>query len=160
MLITWGLAPDTGPIWGSTAASTTINSQSGGSVNFTFSAPSNNGGLSIQFCGTYRHSFTFYKPSGGRMGVFPNPAQDETTVVMRDNDNRGDLTAVNLDEQINKMVRLQLVNEKNEVIGDYSTANKGNRNTIKLGEYPKGTYYLKATFADGSNETKRVIVQH
>lgn len=159
MQISWGLTPDTGPIWGSTAASTTISSQSGGSVNFSFSGPSNNGGLSIQFCGTYRHSFTFYKPSGGRIGVFPNPAREETTVVMTANDTRSDLIAINLDEQVNKMVRLQLVNERNEVIGDYSTAIEGNRSTLKLGGLSKGTYYLKATFADGSNETKRVIVQ-
>ena len=160
MQIYWGLDPDTGPTFGSTAASTTINNQGAGGVNFTFSGPSNNGGLSISFCGTYRYSFTFFKQGGSRIGVFPNPAQDEATIVITGNDSQSDIVAINLDENVNKMVGLQLVNERNEFIKDYSSSIESNRSTIKLDQHLRGIYYLKATFSDGTTETKRVVIEH
>lgn len=71
MQIFWGLDPDTGPTFSSTTGSTIISNQSSGTVNFTFNGPSNNGGLSIAFCGAPRYSFTFFKPSGAEMQIYP-----------------------------------------------------------------------------------------
>lgn len=161
MYIYYGLDPDTGPIFGSTASSTTITSQSGSSVNFNFSGPSNNGGLSIQFCGTYRHSFMFYKPSGARLGVFPNPAREEATIVISNQglDFQNDIVTINTEDGMNKMVRLHLMDGNNKMVGDYSTSIEGSRSTVRLDRGLKGVYYLKATFADGTVESKRILIE-
>ena len=77
--ISYGLDPDTTPFFQSTVPSTVVNSQSGSTANFTFSSM-NNGGMSVNMCGASRYSFIFYKPSGARMSVYPNPVEEETTV--------------------------------------------------------------------------------
>jgi hypothetical protein len=103
-----------------------------------------------------------YKPSSGaRMGVFPNPASEEATITISNEgqDFTNDIVAVNLDEEIKKVVSLHLVDGNNKVIGDYSNSFEGKRHTIKLDRSLTGIYYLKATFADGTVETKRVLIE-
>ncbi len=118
MQIFWGLDPDTGPVFSTTAGSTIINNQNSGTVNFTFNGPSNNGGLSIAFCGAPRYSFTFFKPNGAKMQVYPNPAQDDG-IISISSDSREDIQAVNLDNQVNRMVKLSLLDDRQRVVQDY-----------------------------------------
>jgi hypothetical protein len=159
MQIFWGLDPDTGPTFSSTAGSTIITNQSSGIVNFNFSGPSNNGGLSIAFCGAPRYSFTFFKPSGAKMDVFPNPANDQLTVALSSSSAEGiDILPVNLDENVNKMVKISLLNERQVVLQEFLPSADGSQTRIKLNGDLRGTYYLKATFSDGTMLTKQVLV--
>ncbi|MCF0069258.1 T9SS type A sorting domain-containing protein [Dyadobacter sp. CY261] len=156
MQIFAGLDPDSGPVFSSTAGSTIINNQGLGVVNFTFSGPSNNGGLSIAYCGAPRYSFTFFKLNGAKMQVYPNPVQDEGVISVSA---EVDIRAVNLDNAANKMVKLNLLDEQQRIVENYLPDAEGNMTAIKLKAGLKGTYFLKATFADGTVETKRVLVE-
>ncbi|GGH24151.1 hypothetical protein GCM10007423_07360 [Dyadobacter endophyticus] len=158
MQIFWGLDPDTGPIFSSTAGSTIINNQNSGTVNFTFNGPSNNGGVSIAFCGAPRHSFTFFKPSGAKMQAYPNPVQDEGVISIL-SDSQEDIRAVNLDNRVNKMIKLSLLDDRQQVLQDYLPDGEGNQTTVKLKAGLKGAYFLKATFEDGTIQTKRVLIE-
>lgn len=158
MQIFWGLDPDTGPIFSSTAGSTIINNQNSGSVNFTFNGPSNNGGLSIAFCGAPRYSFTFFKPSGSKMQVYPNPVLDDEIIIVS-LESQEDIQAVNLDSKINKITKISLLDEKQRFVQDYLPKAEGNMTTVKLNAGLKGTYFLRATFEDGTVQTKRVVVE-
>ncbi|MHA4740872.1 T9SS type A sorting domain-containing protein [Dyadobacter sp. MSC1_007] len=158
MQIFWGLDPDTGPVFTPTAGSTIINNQSSGTVNFTFNGPSNNGGLSIAFCGAPRHSFTFFKPSGAKMQIYPNPVQDEGIVTISSNGEEN-IQAVNSDNQTNKMVGLSLLDGSQRILQEFLPNTEPNLTTIRLKAGLKGTYFLKATFEDGSVQTKRVLVE-
>ncbi|MCF0069261.1 T9SS C-terminal target domain-containing protein [Dyadobacter sp. CY261] len=158
MQIFWGLDPDTGPTFSPTAGSTIINNQNSGVVNFTFNGPTNNGGLSISLCGTPRYSFTFFKLNGAKMQVYPNPVRDEG-VISISAEVGGDIRAVNLDNAANKMVKLNLLDERQRIVENYLPDAEGNMTAIKLKAGLKGTYLLKATFADGTVETKRVLVE-
>lgn len=158
MQIFWGLDPDTVPIFSSTAVSTIINNQNSGTVNFTFNGPSNNGGVSIAFCGAPRHSFTFFKPSGAKMQVYPNPVQDEGVISIL-SDSQEDIRAVNLDNRVNKMIKLSLLDDRQQVLQDYLPDGEGNQTTVKLKAGLKGAYFLKATFEDGTIQTKRVLIE-
>lgn len=158
MQIFWGLDPDTGPTFSSTAGSTIINNQNSGTVSFTFNGPSNNGGLSIAFCGAPRHSFTFFKPNGAKMQVYPNPVQDEGIISILSG-SQEEIRAINVDNQVNKMVNLSLVDERQRVIQEYLPDVEGNQTTVKLKAGLKGAYVLKATFEDGTVQTKRVVVE-
>lgn len=157
MQIFWGLDPDTGPTFTSTAASTIINNQSSGTVNFTFNGPSNNGGLSISFCGAPRHSFTFFKPSGAKMQVYPNPAQGDEIITISLEFSE-DIQAVSLDNQVNRITKISLLDDRQRVLQDYLPNAEGNLTTVKLNAVLRGTYFLKATFEDGTVQTKRVLV--
>lgn len=156
MQIFWGLDPDTGPTFSSTAASTIINNQNSGSVNFTFNGPSNNGGLSIAFCGAPRHSFTFFKPSGAKMQIYPNPVLDDEIITIS-SESHEDIQAVNLDK-VNRITKISLLDNEQRVLHDYLPSATGNLTTLKLNAVLKGTYFLKATFKDGTVQTKRVLV--
>lgn len=158
MQIFWGLDPDTGPTFTSTAGSTVINNQSSGTVNFTFNGPSNNGGLSIAFCGAPRYSFTFFKPSGSKMQVYPNPAQDEEVITIS-SESQEDIQAVNLDNKANSITKISLLDERQRFVQDYLPNVEGNLTTVKLNAGLKGTYFLKAIFEDGTVQTKRVVVE-
>jgi hypothetical protein len=158
MQIFWGLDPDTGPVFSSTAGSTIINNQSSGTVSFTFNGPTNNGGLSIAFCGAPRYSFTFFKPSGAKMQIYPNPVQNDGIVTISSNGEEN-IQAINLDNQANKMVGLSLLDDKQRVLQEFLPNTKENLTTIRLKTGLKGTYFLKATFEDGSVQTKRVLVE-
>jgi hypothetical protein len=158
MQIFWGLDPDTGPVFSSTAGSTIINNQSSGVVNFNFSGPSNNGGLSIAFCGAPRHSFTFFKPSGFKMQVYPNPADGED-IISISADIQDDIQTVNLDGQANKMVKLSLLDDRHRIVQDYLPDTMLSQTTVKLKAGLKGEYFLKATFEDGATQTKRVLIK-
>ncbi|GGM89227.1 hypothetical protein GCM10010967_22510 [Dyadobacter beijingensis] len=157
MQIFWGLDPDTGPTFSSTAGSTIINNQNSGTVNFTFNGPSNNGGLSIAFCGAPRHSFTFFKPSGSKMQVYPNPAQDEEVITIS-SESLEDIQAVNLDNKVNGIIKISLLDDRQRVLQNYLPNVEGNLTTVKLNAGLKGTYFLKATFEDGTVQTKRVLI--
>lgn len=157
MQIFWGLDPDTGPTFSPTAGSTIINNQSSGTVNFTFNGPSNNGGLSIAFCGAPRYSFTFFKPSGAKMQVYPNPAQEDEVITIS-SESPDELHAVNLDEQTNKLIKVSLLDDRQRVIQDYLPNAEGNLTTVKMKAGLKGTYFLKATFEDGTVQTKRLWI--
>lgn len=158
MQIFWGLDPDTGPTFSSTAGSTIVNNQNSGTVNFTFNGPSNNGGVSIAFCGTPRYSFTFFKPSGAKMQVYPNPIQNEGIISVL-SDSQEDIRAVNLDGQTNKMIKLSLLDERQQVVQDYLPDAERSEMTVKLKAGLKGAYFLKATFEDGTVQTKRVLIE-
>jgi hypothetical protein len=158
MQIFWGLDPDTGPVFSTTAGSTIINNQNSGTVNFTFNGPSNNGGLSIAFCGAPRYSFTFFKPNGAKMQVYPNPAQDDG-IISISSDSREDIQALNLDNQVNKMIKLSLVDDRQRVVQDYLPDSEGDATTVKLKSGLKGAYFLKAIFEDGTVQTKRVLIE-
>lgn len=158
MQIFWGLDPDTGPTFSSTAGSTVINNQSAGVVNFTFSGPSNNGGLSITFCGAPRHSFTFFKPSGAKMQVYPNPVEDDELITIS-SESREDIQAVNLDNKVNKIIKISLLDDRQRIVQDYSPNAEGNLTTLKLSAGLTGTYFLKATFEDGTVQTRRILVE-
>lgn len=157
MQIFWGLDPDTGPTFSSTAGSTIINNQSSGTVNFAFNGLSNNGGLSIAFCGAPRYSFTFFKQSGAKMQVYPNPVQDEDVVIIS-SDSGEDIQAVNMDNQVNRIARICLLDERQRILQDYLPNAEGNVATVKLNAGLKGTYFLKATFEDGTVQTKRLLI--
>lgn len=156
MQIFWGLDPDTGPTFSSTAGSTIINNQSSGTVNFTFNGPSNNGGLSIAFCGAPRYSFTFFKPSGAKMQVYPNPAQEDEIITIS-SESPEDIQAVNLDSKV-RITKITLLDERQRFVQDYLLNTEGNLTTVKLNAGLKGTYFLKATFEDGTVQTKRILV--
>lgn len=156
MQIFWGLDPDTGPAFSPTAGSTIINNQSSGTVNFTFNGPSNNGGLSIAFCGAPRHSFTFFKPSGAKMQIHPNPVQDHGVVTISTAEEN--IHAVNLDYQANKMVSLRLLNERQQILQEYLPNGQDSATTIRFEPGLKGTFFLRATFEDGSVQTKRIVI--
>lgn len=158
MQIFWGLDPDTGPTFSSTAGSTIISNQSSGTVNFTFNGPSNNGGLSIAFCGAPRYSFTFFKPSGSKMQIYPNPAQDEEVITIS-SESQEDIQAVNLDNKANRITKISLLDERQRFVQDYLPNVEGNLTTVKLNAGLKGTYFLKAIFEDGTVQTKRVVVE-
>lgn len=157
MQIFWGLDPDTGPTFSPTAGSTIINNQSSGTVNFTFNGPSNNGGLSIAFCGAPRHSFTFFKPSGAKMQVYPNPVLDDEIITVS-SESEEDLQAVNLDSKVNRITKISLLDEKQRFVQDYLPNVEGTFTTVKLNAVLKGVYFLKATFEDGTVQTKRVLI--
>lgn len=158
MQIFWGLDPDTGPTFSSTAGSTIINNQSSGTVNFTFNGPSNNGGLSIAFCGAPRYSFTFFKPSGSKMQVYPNPAQGDEVITIS-LESQEDIQAVNLDSKVNSLTKISLLDEKQRIVQNYLPNAQGNLTIVKLNAGSKGTYFLKATFEDGTVQTKRILVE-
>ncbi|WP_342086046.1 T9SS C-terminal target domain-containing protein [Dyadobacter sp. OTU695] len=158
MQIFWGLDPDTGPAFSSTAGSTIISNQSSGTVNFTFNGPSNNGGLSIAFCGQPRHSFTFFKPNGAKMQVYPNPAESDETITVSVEAGE-DIQAVNLNNQFNKMIKVNLLDDRQRIVQDYLPNAEGNPTTVKLKAGLKGEYFLKATFEDGTTQTKRVLIK-
>ncbi len=157
MQIFWELDPDTGPTFSPTAGSTIINNQSSGTVNFTFNGPSNNGGLSIAFCGAPRYSFTFFKPSGAKMQVYPNPAREDEVITIS-SESPDDLHAVNLDDQTNKLVKVSLLDDRQRIVQDYLANAEGNLTTVKMNAGLKGTYFLKATFEDGTVQTKRILI--
>lgn len=157
MQIFWGLDPDTGPTFSPTAGSTIINNQSSGTVNFTFNGPSNNGGLSIAFCGAPRHSFTFFKPSGAKMQVYPNPVQADEIITVS-SESQETIQAVNLDSEVSRITKITLLDERLRFVQDYLSNAEGNLTTVKLNAGLKGTYFLKATFEDGTAQTKRILV--
>lgn len=157
MQIFWGLDPDTGPTFSSTAGSTIINNQSPGTVNFTFNGPSNNGGLSISFCGAPRHSFTFFKPSGAKMQVYPNPTLGDEIITIS-SEFPEDIQAVSLNNKLNGITKISLLDDRQKVLQDYLPNAEGNLTTVRLNAGLKGTYFLKATFEDGTVQTKRVLV--
>lgn len=158
MQIFWGLDPDTGPTFSSTVGSTIINNQNSGTVNFTFNGPSNNGGVSIAFCGAPRHSFTFFKPSGFKMQVYPNPADDED-IISISSDTQEDIQAVNLDGEANNIVKLSLLDDRHRIVQDYLPDTMRGPTTVKLKAGLKGEYFLKATFEDGTSQIKRVLIK-
>jgi hypothetical protein len=157
MQIFWGLDPDTGPTFSPTAGSTIINNQSSGTVNFAFNGPSNNGGLSIAFCGAPRYSFTFFKPSGAKMQVYPNPAGENENITIS-SESLEDIQAVNLDNEVNRITSISLLGEKQQILQEYLPTAEGNVTTVKLNAGLRGTYFLKATFEDGTVQTKRVLI--
>jgi hypothetical protein len=127
-------------------------------VNFTFNGPSNNGGVSIAFCGAPRHSFTFFKPSGFKMQVYPNPADDED-IISISSDTQEDIQAVNLDGEANNIVKLSLLDDRHRIVQDYLPDTMHGPATTKLKAGLKGEYFLKATFEDGSSQIKRVLIK-
>jgi hypothetical protein len=158
MQIFWGLDPDTGPVFSPTAGSTIINNQSSGTVSFTFNGPTNNGGLSIAFCGAPRYSFTFFKPNGAKMQIYPNPVQDDGIVTISSGA-EDNIQAINLDNQTNKIVGLSLLDDRQRILQEFLPNTEENLTTIRLKAGLKGTYILRATFEDGSVQTKRVLVE-
>ncbi len=158
MQIFWGLDPDTGPTFNSTSGSTVINNQSSGVVNFNFSGPSNNGGLSIAFCGAPRHSFTFFKPSGAKMQVYPNPAEGDGSITISSG-SREDIQAINLDGQRNRIIKLTMLDDQQRTVQEHLPGNEGDLYNVKLNSGLKGIYFLKATFEDGTVQTKRMVIE-
>ena len=157
--ISYGLDPDTSPNYQSTASSTTVNSQDGYSANFSFSG-SNNGGLSVSMCGTYRYSYLFFKPNGARIAVYPNPAIDETTVELKSSEEEQNVVPVLDSEKTDvKITELILFDESNNIQKTYKMPSENeNKGAIKFDRNMKGIFYLKALFSDGSSQTKRLII--
>ena len=157
--ISYGLDPDTSPNYQSTASSTTVNSQDGYSANFSFSG-SNNGGLSVSMCGTYRYSYLFFKPNGARIAVYPNPAIDETTVELKSSEEEQNVVPVLDSEKTDvKITELILFDESNNIQKTYKMPSENeNKGAIKFDRNMKGVFYLKALFSDGSSQTKRLII--
>ncbi|SDH17238.1 Por secretion system C-terminal sorting domain-containing protein [Dyadobacter soli] len=158
MQIFWGLDPDTGPTFSPTAGSTIISNQSSGAVNFTFNGPSNNGGLSIAFCGAPRYSFTFFKPNGAKMQVYPNPAREDEVITISSKSPE-DIQAVNLNGRVNRITKIALLDERQRLVQNYLSNEDGDLTTVKLNAGLKGTYFLKATFEDRTVQTKRVLIE-
>jgi hypothetical protein len=157
--ISYGLTPDTPPYFQTTASSTVVNSQNGNSVNFTFSG-SNNGGMAVQMCGANRYSFIFYKPSGWRIAVYPNPSEDETTVELQSSNEEQYLVPVidNKDSNV-KIDDIILFDEFNNIKKSYKDIlAESNKTSIRFDKNLKGNYYLKVIFSDGTSQTKRIKI--
>ncbi|HWV32007.1 MAG TPA: hypothetical protein VN038_20245, partial [Dyadobacter sp.] len=69
-----------------------------------------------------------------------------------------DIQAVSLDNQVNRITKISLLDDRQRVLQDYLPNAEGNLTTVKLNTVLKGTYFLKATFEDGTVQTKRVLV--
>ncbi len=157
--ISYGLTPDTPPYFQTTASSTVVNSQSGNSANFTFSG-SNNGGMAVQMCGAYRYSFIFYKPSGYRIAVYPNPTEEETTVELQSSSEEQYLVPVMDGKDSNvKIDDILLFDEFNNIKKSYKDIlDESKKTSIKFDKNLKGSFYLKVIFSDGTSQTKRIRI--
>ena len=92
------------------------------------------------------------------MQIYPNPVQDDGIVTISSNGEEN-IQAINLDNQANKMVGLSLLDDRQRVLQKFLPNTQENLTTIRLKAGLKGTYILRATFEDGSVETKRVLVE-
>ena len=155
--ISYGLDPDTTPFFQSTVPSTVVNNQSGNTANFTFSGM-NNGGMAVNMCGSSRYSFIFYKPSGARMAVYPNPVEEETTVEVTYSNGEQYLVPVIEDNKVT-IENLSLYDGSNNIKQRYVLSNDSGSNRIRFDKGLKGIYYLKAVFSDGTIQTKRIIIK-
>jgi hypothetical protein len=157
--ISYGLDPDTAPYFQSTNSSTTtITSQSGNSTNFTYNG-TNVGGVSVTMCGTYRYSFMFYNGGGGRIAVYPNPAEEEATVELLDSSEEQYLIPM-VDDTRLRIRELFLLDENNEIKQSYNLSALEGINKIRFEKGQKGVYYLKAVFSDGTSQTKRILIRN
>lgn len=92
------------------------------------------------------------------MQVYPNPVLDNETITIS-SESGEDVQAVNLDNKVNRITKISLIDERQRVLQDYLPNVEGNLTTVKLNAVLKGTYLLKATFEDGTVQTKRVVVE-
>lgn len=91
------------------------------------------------------------------MQVYPNPASEDEVIAIS-SESPDDLHAVNLDDQTNKLVKVSLLDDRQRIVQDYLPNAEGNLTTVKMNAGLEGTYFLKATFEDGTVQTKRILV--
>jgi hypothetical protein len=134
--------------------SVSVTSQGYLQCNFYFSG-SPSGRINISMSNSCASTSTFIvisSQSGGRLAVYPNPADGETNVGIQDD----------LDHKHNRKIKtiknLYLYDENNNMIQDYSSEARTAWLKVNTASWKKGIYYVKAIYEDGSSEVKRVQV--
>ena len=160
--VSYGLDPDTDPIFQSSNSSTTnITSQSGNYANFYYDG-NNVGGIAVKMCGSIRYSFIFYKPSGARLAVYPNPIVDDEATVEVEVIEAGTalVPLVEKSEKTLKITKIELYDYKNSFKANYIIIDSDEtKKSIKIESNWEGIFYLRAYFSDGTSQTKRILIQ-